>query len=113
MNRRAFLQTTVGSALARGASPSRKPNILILMTDQQFADAMSCRIGNRYINTPNMDSLVASGTGTAYASSQILLGHASIRTSRAIIPHCIRKVNDMYTENVDEWSQVCYNCILN
>jgi len=31
------------------------------MTDQQFADAMSCVMGRKYIHTPNMDSLAAGG----------------------------------------------------
>lgn len=36
------------------------PNILIIMTDQQFAGAMSCA-GNPELHTPAMDSLAASG----------------------------------------------------
>jgi len=39
----------------------KRPNILLIMTDQQSADAMSCRMGTRYINTPAMDSLAARG----------------------------------------------------
>lgn len=31
------------------------------MTDQQFAEAMSCRMGKQFINTPVMDSLAANG----------------------------------------------------
>ena len=31
------------------------------MTDQQFADIMSCRMGTKYINTPAMDSLANKG----------------------------------------------------
>ncbi|WP_111708178.1 sulfatase family protein [Lutibacter citreus] len=38
-----------------------KPNIVIIMTDQQFADAMSCVMGNQYINTPNIDNLAKKG----------------------------------------------------
>ena len=37
-----------------------RPNILILMTDQQRADAMGCA-GNPGIHTPNMDALAATG----------------------------------------------------
>ncbi len=59
MNRRQFLSAAGGSALAPSAS--QRPNILIVMTDQQFSDAMSCRIGDRYLKTPNMDSLAANG----------------------------------------------------
>lgn len=49
------------STVSRGAAPGKRPNILIIMTDQQFADAMSWRIGDRFIKTPNMDSLAEKG----------------------------------------------------
>ncbi len=57
----------MGGALALATSRSyaaarRRPNLLIIITDQQFAEAMSCRIGGKYLKTPNMDSLAASGT---------------------------------------------------
>ena len=38
----------------------RRPNLLILFTDQQRHDAMSCA-GNPEIRTPNMDALAATG----------------------------------------------------
>ncbi len=40
---------------------NEQPNILIIMTDQQFADAMSCVMGNQYLHTPNMDLLAENG----------------------------------------------------
>jgi arylsulfatase A-like enzyme len=64
MNRRAFLKTAGASAVTAAAPRAAiidRPNILFIMTDQQFAEAMSCRIGERYIKTPNMDSLAANG----------------------------------------------------
>ncbi len=42
-------------------SPDERPNILIIMTDQQSADVMSYVMGNDYINTPNMDYLAENG----------------------------------------------------
>ena len=39
---------------------SKKPNILLLFTDQQRHDALRCS-GNAEIHTPNMDRLAASG----------------------------------------------------
>lgn len=39
---------------------SAKPNILFIMTDQQYAGMMSCA-GNKYLKTPALDSLAASG----------------------------------------------------
>jgi arylsulfatase A-like enzyme len=56
--RRQFL--AAGAApLARGAARQR-PNVLVILTDQQGAGMMSCA-GNPYVKTPNMDSLAQSG----------------------------------------------------
>ncbi|MEI6566335.1 MAG: hypothetical protein WCR20_06655, partial [Verrucomicrobiota bacterium] len=38
-----------------------KPNILLIITDQQSSAAMSNRIGSRYLKTPNMDYLASHG----------------------------------------------------
>jgi choline-sulfatase len=43
------------------AAPPAQPNLLFIITDQQFADAMSCRMGKQYLHTPVMDSLAAQG----------------------------------------------------
>jgi arylsulfatase A-like enzyme len=50
----AFATPTIVQAQAR-------PNILLIITDQQSADAMSCRMGREHIHTPAMDSLAAGG----------------------------------------------------
>lgn len=42
------------------AEPAKRPNVLILTTDQQRVDAMSAA-GNRWAKTPNMDALAAQG----------------------------------------------------
>jgi len=67
MKRRNFLKATGASILALAApgqtkaATSRRPNILVIMTDQQFGDVMSCVMGNRYIRTPHMDALAGNG----------------------------------------------------
>ncbi len=38
----------------------KRPNVLLIMTDQQWAGAMSC-VGNTDLKTPNMDRLAARG----------------------------------------------------
>ena len=43
-----------------GRDYSRRPNIVLIMTDQQFGGAMSCT-GNPWLKTPAMDSLAARG----------------------------------------------------
>lgn len=39
---------------------NRKPNILVIMTDQQNASMISCA-GNKWLNTPTMDAMAAAG----------------------------------------------------
>ena len=50
----------------------QRPNILLIITDQQHAGMMSCT-GNRYVNTPAMDSLAATGVRfeRAYATNPV------------------------------------------
>jgi len=47
--------------IALAAAAAERPNVLLIMTDQQFGDAMSCRMGNQYLHTPAIDSLAQSG----------------------------------------------------
>ena len=57
------------SILTAAATTRDRPNILFIMTDQQFGDAMSCRMGSKWLSTPAMDSLAANGTLFAKAYS--------------------------------------------
>ena len=74
MERRTFLKATGMAALAADkriwADPTPRPdrpNVLLIITDQQFADAMSCAIGREHIHTPNMDSLAENGVRFTHA----------------------------------------------
>jgi arylsulfatase A-like enzyme len=70
---------------ARRSFGATRPNILIITTDQQFGDAMSCRIGERYLKTPHMDSLAANGTlfSRAYCANPLCVpSRTSIFTGR-------------------------------
>ncbi len=65
-----------------------RPNILFIMTDQQSGDAMSCRMGDRYMGTPTMDRLARTGTlfTRAYAPNPLCMpARNSIFTGR--YPH--------------------------
>jgi arylsulfatase A-like enzyme len=66
MKRREFIPVAGGAALAGPwigrAAAAQRPNILLIMTDQQSSEAMSCRLGRRYLHTPHMDSLAETGT---------------------------------------------------
>ena len=73
---------------ARLAVAAERPNILFIMTDQQSADVMSCRMGKQYIHTPAMDSLAKTGTvfTRAYAPNPLCMpARNSIFTGR--YPH--------------------------
>ena len=65
MNRRDFLRalavSSVAGLFARADDASRKPNILLLYTDDQTFDSIRA-LGNSEIETPNLDRLAASGT---------------------------------------------------
>ena len=82
MKRREFITTTavsaVGLMLGRAASAKddtkkqNRPNILFIMTDQQHAGMMSCMC-NKWLKTPAMDRLAASGVRfeRAFASNPV------------------------------------------
>jgi len=55
MNLYLRLAGVFGALLA--AASAAQPNILFIMTDQHSADALSCRMGDRYLKTPNLDRL--------------------------------------------------------
>jgi choline-sulfatase len=64
------------------------PNIVFIMTDQHSADALSCRMGDRYLKTPALDSLAARGTlfSRAYTPNPLCMpARNSIFTGR--YPH--------------------------
>ncbi len=56
-----MLILTAGIIFSAFSQDQQKPNILVIMTDQQFGDAMSCVMGDQYLKTPNMDFLAAHG----------------------------------------------------
>lgn len=70
MRRREFGTLMVGAAVnmalspaargARSASVSARPNILLIMTDQQHARMMGCA-GNKWLDTPALDGLAREG----------------------------------------------------
>jgi arylsulfatase A-like enzyme len=59
MNRRQFLATTAATAIS-SAQPARPPNLLVLISDQLRFDALSS-MGNKLIDTPNIDRLAREG----------------------------------------------------
>lgn len=68
---------------------SRPPNILIILSDQQQADAMSCA-GNGDLHTPNLDALAARGVRFTRAYSTFpLCGPCRASWALGQYPHSI------------------------
>ncbi len=74
---------------------SKRPNIILFVTDDHGMDALGC-YGNNIIKTPNMDSLAANGvrftqaycTSASSAASRSVLLTGKIRTChRSIRPY--------------------------
>ena len=65
----------LATGLLRPAYGDERPNVLFVITDQQSGDAMSCRMGKQYVNTPAMDSLAAGGMlfTRAYSSNPLCM----------------------------------------
>lgn len=82
-----------------------RPNILVIMTDQQAATAMSCA-GNPYLNTPAIDSIATRGVrfNRAYVTQPLCLpSRSSMMTGR--YPHEIGTVTNGRPFN-KEWPMV-------
>ncbi len=76
------------STLAYGQKLPVKPNILLIITDQQSAESMSFNIGHQYLNTPNMDRLAEQGVSftNAYCANPLCIpSRSSMFTGR--YPH--------------------------
>jgi choline-sulfatase len=111
MNRRDFLKTVgLGSAsLALGRcvgrcaqvgeklTPVRKPNILVIMSDEHNAGVLGC-YGNRIIATPNLDKLAAAGTllQNCYCNSPLC------------VPSRLAFTSGKYASRVGAWNNSCW-----
>src|SRR5690348_3215723 len=54
------------AASADSPKPTAKPNILFILADDHRADGIAA-LGNPHIRTPNLDTLVATGTAFSHA----------------------------------------------
>jgi arylsulfatase A-like enzyme len=83
MNRRQFLGSAAAAATLK-AAPSRPPNIVVLYSDDQRFNTIGA-LGNKDIQTPNIDRLV--GSGMAFERAHIMggTGGAVCIASRAML----------------------------
>ena len=116
MNRRDFLKTVglgslslalgapVGSVSIRassetphGVTTNRKPNILVIMSDEHNAGVLGC-YGNRIIRTPNLDKLAAAGTvfQNCYTNSPLC------------VPARLAFTSGKYISRVGAWNNSCW-----
>lgn len=81
-----LLLAILGCGLARAAaeSPARRPNILVLFSDDQRADTIGA-LGNSDIRTPHLDQLVRDGTSFTRAFCMGSLQGAVCVPSRAML----------------------------
>jgi arylsulfatase A-like enzyme len=90
--------TSAKSAFARtNEIKGKQPNILILMTDQQRFDSLSC-YGCTAINTPNLDRLAKEGMlfENCYSPCPICTPtRASMLTGKAVPGHGVYKLHDI------------------
>lgn len=86
------------------AQKDPRPNIILITTDQQSADAMSFVMGKRWINTPNMDELASQGVvfKRAYAANPICApSRNSIITGR--YPHITKMEGNYELQKKQYW----------
>ena len=79
------------SHMDKGASGQSRPNILFMLTDDQRFDDLSC-VGNKIIQTPNLDKLAADGVifNNAFVTTAICCSsRASILTGQHMRRHRI------------------------
>ncbi len=85
-----------------GIAQDRRPNVLIIMTDQQRWDAMSCA-ANLEIKTPNIDRIAKEGVQflNAYSACPVSVpARTSILTGRTIFNTKVLGNNDIENDNV-------------
>ena len=70
----------------------KQPNILLIMADQQRADAMGCSGG--WISTPNLDRIAAEGVRFTNA----------VTTSPACVPARMSQITGRYPHNTQVWN---------
>lgn len=99
MGRRAFLAAAGAPAILK--AQNKRPNVLLLMTDQQRFDTLGC-YGARAIETPNLDRLASGGAlfERCYVNNPICTpSRASMLTGKSVPGHGVYRLYDNLPEN--------------
>src|SRR5690349_18858340 len=89
-----FLLTAACAGIAAAADNAIRPNILLLVADDQRPDTIAA-LGNQHIHTPNLDDLVRRGTALTRATC----AHPLCYPSRAeLLTGCTGFCNGTYSE---------------
>lgn len=94
--------STIVSTIA--TAQNKRPNVLIIMTDQQRWDAMQCA-GNREIKTPNMDRIAREGVQflNAYSACPVSVpARTSILTGRNILNTKVLTNNEVESDSIPQ-----------
>ncbi len=83
MTRRRALELAIPATLSAQTGTARRPNVVLIMTDDQGYGDLSCH-GNPYLKTPNLDALAADGVEfTRFSVSPVCAPtRASLMTGR-------------------------------
>lgn len=82
-------------------SDQKRPNILLIMTDQQRSDSLGC-YGTDCIATPNIDRLASEGLlfESCYVNNPICTpSRASMFTGKSILGHGVRRLHDVLPDD--------------
>ncbi|MFC1557902.1 sulfatase [candidate division KSB1 bacterium] len=113
ISRRDFLKKSITTSTVLAApylsgcnkvSVKKRPNILVILTDQQHAKMMSCA-GNQYLQTPAMDSLASSGVRfeRAYCTDPVCTpSRFSLMTGRMPSEIGLRSNNHSHIESIPD-----------
>jgi arylsulfatase A-like enzyme len=94
LSRRRFL--SLATAVPPGGAAGKRPNLIVLVTDDQRWDTLGC-MGNRIIETPNIDRMAAAGvvfTNHFVTTSICMSSRASLFTGLYLRSH---RINDFQT----------------
>lgn len=103
--------TLMFSSQAYSQKLPQKPNILVIMTDQQSSESLSFNLGHKYLYTPNMDWLAEHGVSftNAYCANPLCVpSRSSIFTGR--YPHELG-IQDNNSKNVDPSEFPCMGTV--